>query len=145
MKLSRSIIAISLAVCVWFSVVGSASAANEYFFFSLQNTDTSYNVCTLHSNTKAYKNDSSTVHTYYVTTPGYGMAFCMKHYNGSTYITDTVTSPGQWLNNSGTIHPPYLSDHAVVGRSYCVAARNDNDYNGTYTSAGVFNSDYTNP
>ncbi len=135
------------------SIVGMSVpvlAANESFSFYLPNTDTTYSVCTSHSNNKSYANDSATVKTTSNNAPGWGMAFCMKHrYIGSDglphYQTDTVTSPAFWISGLGTVHPTYLSGHNITGRDYYVAARIDNDYTGYYSSAGKFNSDYTNP
>ncbi len=120
-------------------------AANVPYNFTLHNTDTAYNVYGDQGNIKVYANDSSTVKTTDNNVPGYGTAFCMKHKYGDSYITDTVTSPGQWISGCGTIHPPYLYNHNVTNRTYYVAARIDNDYSGTYYVAGSFNSDYTNP
>lgn len=150
MRSTKVIISGLMIVCVLFSMVFPAFAANESFSFYLPNTDTTYSVCTSFSNVKVYANDRATVKTTSNNAPGWGMAFCMKHrYIGSDglphYQTDTVTSPAFWISGLGTVHPTYLSGHNITNRAYYVAARIDNDYTGYYSSAGKFNSDYTNP
>lgn len=146
MRLKRKIITALMTVLMLSSISVNAMAANVNYKFRLSNTDTSYNVYTDESNVKSYVNENATVSATFNTAPGWGYAFCLKHRTSlTTYITDTVTSPGQWISGTGTIHPAYLSGHNVVGRAYYVAARIDNDYYGTYYVEGKFNSDYTNP
>ncbi len=127
----------------------SAFAADQSFAFNLPNTGTTYRVYTGASNVKVYSGDSATVKVTSNNTPGWGMAFCMKHWNGydqtgnPDYQIDTVTSPAYWVSGTGTVNPDYLSGHNVTGRAYYVAARIDSDLTGTYSSAGMFNSDET--
>lgn len=99
------------------------------------------------SNTKLYANDPATAATYSNNAPGWGFAFCMAYYDNSdeNYHIATLTSPGYWISGIGTIHPPYLSGQNQINRAYYVGARLDDDYNGTYSCSGVFNSDYTSP
>lgn len=145
MKFLRRFVSVLMSIALASACFINGMAANEYYEFKLRNTDTSYNVYTGSSNLKSYAADSATVNATYNIAPGWGFAFCLKHSTSAGYITDTVTSPGQWLSGTGTIHPPYLSGHNVVNRYYYIAARIDNDYTGEYGVRGVFNSDYTNP
>lgn len=144
-RINRIIVATLLIICCLSTLSVSALAGNESFTFYLPNTGTYYSVCTTHTNEKWYENESATVKTTSNNAPGWGMAFCLKHRTIDGFETDTVTSPGQWISGTGTIHPPYLSGHNITYRNYLVAARIDNDYTGYYSSAGKFNSDYTNP
>ncbi len=145
----KKIIIALLSVCILSTFSASAFAADQSFAFNLPNTGTIYNVYTGASNVKSYSGNPATVKVTSNNTPGWGMAFCMKHWTGYTqtgnayYQTDTVTSPAYWVSGTGTVHPAYLSGHNVTGRAYYVAARIDSDLTGTYSSAGMFNSDYT--
>lgn len=144
MKLIKKTLAIIMLVCLFGSITATAYAANVPCSFTLSNNGKAYTIQTNGSNTKVYANDPSTVATAYNDAPGWGFAFCMAYYNSGYHIA-TVTSPGYWISGIGEIHPPYLSGQNQTGRAYYVGARIDDDYSGTYTCAGAFNSDYTTP
>ncbi len=146
MKRTKKLIAmIILVVIISISTVIPAYADNVAYSFNLENTGTTYMMYTGASNTKVYAGDAATVKTTSNNAPGWGFAFLMAYYDSGHYYIATKTSPAYWISGMGIIHPAYRTNQNITGRAYYVGARIDNDYTGTYSCAGVFNSDYTNP
>ncbi len=120
------------------------SAANVYYAFNLGNTGSTFNTYTGGYNTKTYSGDPASVRISSGYAPGYGFAFILQYKGTLSYKAATLTSPPAWLSGPGIVHPIYASGENKTNRNYYVAARIDNDYNGTYSCNGYFNSDYVN-
>lgn len=136
--LGRRITGIILLVMIIASVMCvSAFAADKQFYFNMSNTGTTSYVYSDTYNTKAYANSNATIKVNYVNAPGWGYRLTLVNssYHPSTYH--------HWFSSAGTDHPAYYSGYATVGMNYYMAGRIDNDYSGTYTTYGYFNSDYT--
>ncbi len=113
-----------------------AFAATQSFNFNLSNSGTTCYVYTGAYNTKVYLNDDATIKCTYTDAPGYGyyLGLCNSSYSQAT--------EQKWYGTNGrTRNHAYFSGKAVVGENYYVAGRIDNDYYGTYTINGKFNSD----
>lgn len=141
-NLKKKMLALFLSSTIIAITAIPASAANISFAFNLKNTGTSFNTYTGGSNTKTYSGDSASVRTYSSNAPGAGFAYIMQYKSLGSYKSATVSSPLYWLSGAGIVHPAYASGQNKTNRAYYVAARIDNDYNGTYSSSGYFNSDY---
>lgn len=120
------------------------SAGNVSFAFNLKNTQKKYNTCEDGSNKKVYSGDSASVRIQSGYAPGYGFSFIMQYKFMLSYSSATVTSPRYWLSGAGIVHPAYASGQNKTNRYYYVAARIDDDYSGSYSCSGYFNSDYVN-
>lgn len=143
-RIPKLILLVAMVSAIGVGMVMPASAANISYAFNLGNTGTTFNRYPGGANTKVYSGDPATVRTYSNNAPGYGFAFVMQYRILLGYNTATVSSPKYWIKGAGITHPVYASGQNVTNRNYYVAARIDNDYSGTYSCSGYFNSDYVN-
>lgn len=144
LRMIKSIIAVTIIVGILSGMVISTSAANISFAFNLGNTGTSLNRYTGASNTKLYVNQSATVRTYYNNAPGYGFRFVMQCSDPTVvagYAPIVTATAGGWISGADKVYLSYLSGMAQANHNYYVAGRIDNDYSGTYSCNGYFNSD----
>lgn len=138
----KKLLTLALATIMIAATVIPVSAANISFGFNLSNTGKKYNTYTSASNTKVYSGDAASVRVYSSNAPGAGFTYIMQYKTLFSYASATVSSPLYWIRSSGIVHPAYASGQNKTNRNYYVAARIDDDYNGTYSSSGYFNSDY---
>lgn len=139
MKNRRIVAAILMLVLVLSTV--SALAADQAYSFSLNLPigNTTMYIDTTNSNQKVYAANDGTVKCSSTNAPGYGYLLCLA--NKKNYAQATGT---RWLSYAGQKkYLAYLSGQNIVGDSYHVAGRYDNDYTGSYGIDGMFNSDKT--
>jgi len=141
-SMKKKIVAIVSAVLMVGTMSIPVSAGNISYAFNLGNTGKLFKTYTGGSNEKVYSGDSASVRISSGYGPGYGFAFIMQYKTWVGYSAATLTSPPAWLSGSGMVHPVYASGQNKTGRDYYVAARIDDDYSGTYSCRGYFNSDY---
>ncbi len=136
--MKKKIIASLMLSILALSFVSSALAENVPYSFSMTNTGTTCYVYSEQGNTKVNINDDAKIKCITTDAPGYGyyLGLC-----NSSYSQATVK---KWYGVNGrTRKHEYLPGKAVVGHTYYITGRIDNDYTGTYDITGLFNSDNT--
>ena len=116
-------------------------AADQDMIFKItaQKKNTTMYIYSATKNKKVYKGQVGTAKCTTTNAPGYGYLICLTNSKNNVMSTKS-----QWLNYSGCKkYLGYLSGKDIVNDYYQAAGRFDNDYAGTYSFTGKFNSDKT--
>ena len=139
MKNKRIVAAVLLLALVLSTVPALAADQSFSFLLNLPYGNTQMYIDTTHSNQKVYAGNDGTVKCTITDAPGYGYLVCLV--TKPEYYYATVK---KWLSYAGQKkYLAYLSGMNIVGTSYHVAGRYDNDYSAPYSCYGMFNSDKT--
>ena len=139
MKTNRKV-ALSLAVILMLSMTASAFAANEPYSFSMSmpKGNTTMYIDTSSANQKFYNQQDGTIRCTTQNAPGYGYRIGLAAKSNYAGATNPV-----WMTSGQKKYTSFYLGMGTVGAYFHAAGRPDNDYTGTYSISGTFNSDKT--
>lgn len=137
-KLSKMLVLTLMCTMIF---MRTAHAGAESYTFMLANTGTTYKNYSKSTNVKTILSNDWTMYVQSITAPGpYGISFCPVQCTSSRSVVKKCTSSARWIKTIGYAQTPYASGDAKLTR-YMLGARQDDDYNSSFNSKGLWNAD----